>query len=685
MQKMYALHSNRFRIRFTREMVRDIKNPTDRDKEMINEHNRAHRNSEENKLQVLQKFYFPQMRAKILRVVKQCRTCKLNKYDRHPNKHAIQTTPTPKHPGHIVHVDIYHTNKQLILIVIDKFSKYAQVKLIRSKAIEDIREPLREIIFSFGVPKTIVIDNEKSLNSASIQFMVEDQLGIEIFKTPPYASTVNGQVERFHSTLSEIMRCLKTEQTHRSFQELLDRSTYEYNYTIHSTTGKRPIETFFGRRVSIDPEQYENARRENIDILRKRQAKDLETHNKTRQPIKTYSPGDIIYVRINKRLGSKLTARYRKEIVKEDKSSVIITEKERTLNRIKPKRFKKSINTIGKVWKWIAGNPDHDDLVTLESQINNIIDNNNNQVTINKIVFDRINKITAVSNKILKAVQSSEDIQHNVAVELKYKLRVIKEEIINIDYAIHWAKAGIVNSYILSNEELELVKSVILRNNLALYNVEESLELANIKIASNSTMLFYIVGIPLTNEEICESILIKPIKRKKYINKIPFEDIVTCNDKKIFAIKQKTLVTLPVIRAQSKLTAKKIALEGSYAVQFHNSTVIIDNQKYSFNEILTSKEEEILSLEMMKELHINNTKRLDALKTTHTAALVTNFSLTIMSIIFIAGLIIKLITKINFKAEPELSSYNVNANEADTQKVTTPEMAFSTEPTSPVF
>lgn len=85
------------------------------------------------------------------------------------------------------------------------------------------------------------------------------------------------------------MRCLKTEQTHRSFQELLDRSTYEYNYTIHSTTGKRPIETFFGRRVSIDPEQYENARRENIDILRKRQAKDLETHNKTRQPIKTYS------------------------------------------------------------------------------------------------------------------------------------------------------------------------------------------------------------------------------------------------------------------------------------------------------------------------------------------------------------------------------------------------------------
>ena len=74
---------------------------------------------------------------------------------------------------------------------------------------------MRQILFAFSVPKTIVIDNEKSLNSASIQFMIEDQLGINIFKTPPYASKVNGQVERFHSTLSEIMRCLQTERTPR--------------------------------------------------------------------------------------------------------------------------------------------------------------------------------------------------------------------------------------------------------------------------------------------------------------------------------------------------------------------------------------------------------------------------------------------------------------------------------------
>ncbi|CAD7001890.1 unnamed protein product [Ceratitis capitata] len=135
-----------------------------------------------------------------------------------------------------------------------------------------------------------------------------------------------------------------------------------------------------------------------------------------------------------------------------------------------------------------------------------------------------------------------------------------------------------------------------------------------------------------------------------------------------------------------EIDSQKIDLEGSYAVQFYNSTVIIDNQKYSVtgknrpvtgeplpailqSNIPSNKEEEILSLEMKKELHVDNTKRLAALETTHTAALIKNFSLTIISIIFIAALIIKLIMKINFKAKRKLSSYNMNANKADTQKI----------------
>lgn len=332
-QEVYSDHFSRYRIRFTRHQVEDVVNEEQQQGIIIETHKRAHRNTKENKIQILEKYYFPGMNNKIKKVVKQCTVCKLNKYDRHPTNPELKETPIPTHPGHTLHIDIYKTENNLVLTAIDKFSKYAQGKVVKSRAIEDIKEPLRQLLFLFGVPRVIVVDNEKSLNSSSINFMVEDQLGIQIFRSPPYKSSVNGQIERFHSTLSEIMRCLKSDGTHRSFIELLDRSIYEYNSSIHSTTGKKPIEIFFGRNSNIDPEQYEKARQDNIQRLKEKQYNDIKYHNKNRLPIITYNPGDTVYVKIHSRLGSKISPRYKQETVKENRTTTILTESNRVVHK----------------------------------------------------------------------------------------------------------------------------------------------------------------------------------------------------------------------------------------------------------------------------------------------------------------------------------------------------------------
>lgn len=332
-QDIYPLHFKTYKTRFTQIQVKDITNEAQQEEEILNEHKRAHRNSLENKIQLLQKFYFPKMTSKIKTIVKQCVTCKQHKYDRHPNKPELLATPIPEYPGHIIHVDIYRTDSNLVLTAVDKFSKYAQTRILKSRGVEDVREPLRQILFAYGVPKVIVFDNEKTFNSSSICFMLKDQLGIEIFKTPPYSSFVNGQVERFHSTISEIMRCLKADRTHRSFEELLDRAVYEYNSSIHSTTNRKPIEVFFGRNVSTDPTQFERARQENILRLKEKQNKDLDYHNKTRQPLKNYSPGEVIFAKINRRLGTKLSARFKKEVVKENHPTTILTESGKVIHK----------------------------------------------------------------------------------------------------------------------------------------------------------------------------------------------------------------------------------------------------------------------------------------------------------------------------------------------------------------
>lgn len=332
-QEIYPDHFGNFKIRFTQIFVEDILSESDQETMIVETHNRAHRNAIENKLQILEKAYFPSMITKIKRILKLCSTCKKNKYDRHPNQPKLNATPIPNYPGQVIHIDIFSTDKKLVLTAIDKFSKYAQTKILQGKSIEDIRRPLRDILFFYGVPKTVVMDNEKSLNSATILFMMKDELGIEVFTTPPYKSEANGQIERFHSTLAEILRCLKDEGICRNFEELLERSVNEYNHSIHSTIGRKPVDMFFGRTVDFSPGSYERTRENNITMLKKKQEKDLNYHNKDKKDVKQYIPGQEIFVRVNKRLGTKLTEKFKRELVRENKHSTVVTESGRVVHK----------------------------------------------------------------------------------------------------------------------------------------------------------------------------------------------------------------------------------------------------------------------------------------------------------------------------------------------------------------
>lgn len=332
-QEIYPDHFRNFKTRFSQKVVEDIISEADQENIILDTHARAHRNTTENKTQILEKYYFPGMFGKIKRIVKLCAICKKNKYDRHPNEPKISTTPIPSYPGQVVHIDIFSTDRKLVLTAVDKFSKYAQVRILKGKSTEDVRKPLREILFFFGVPKVVVIDNERSLNSASILFMMKDELNIEVFTTPPYRSEANGQVERFHSTLAEILRCIKAEGVCRDFDELLEKGVNEYNHSVHSTIDRKPVDIFFGRTVEFSPDSYDRTRQTNMEKLQEKQRKDLNYHNRGKLEAKVYIPGQTVFIKINKRLGTKLTERYKEEVVRENRNSTILTESGRIVHK----------------------------------------------------------------------------------------------------------------------------------------------------------------------------------------------------------------------------------------------------------------------------------------------------------------------------------------------------------------
>ena len=136
-QEIYPQHFRDYRIRFTQKLVEDIPNETEPDEKILKIHRRPHRNAEENRIQLLEHFYFPKISSKIKTLVSRCTICKENKYDRHPNKPLLNPTPIPNYPEHTVHIDIFSTEKQLVLTAVDKFTKFTRAKIIPSRSIED--------------------------------------------------------------------------------------------------------------------------------------------------------------------------------------------------------------------------------------------------------------------------------------------------------------------------------------------------------------------------------------------------------------------------------------------------------------------------------------------------------------------------------------------------------------------
>lgn len=151
-----------------------------------------------------------------------------------------------------------------------------------------------------------------------------------------------------------------------------------------------------------------------------------------------------------------------------------LTQMQNALNNLKPHRVGRSLNFIGSAWKWVAGNPDHDDFELIKNKMNNVLENNNKQVIINQLQNERINNITKITNDILTAMKNDNVINYKILLNLQYKIKLAKEELINIGYAIHWAKSGIINSVMLAKSEIELATDTLDRENLPYANPEEA-------------------------------------------------------------------------------------------------------------------------------------------------------------------------------------------------------------------
>lgn len=147
------------------------------------------------------------------------------------------------------------------------------------------------------------------------------------------------------------------------------------------------------------------------------------------------------------------------------------------LDQLAVSRPKRAIETIGKIWKWIAGSPDHDDKITIENKLNDLILNNNKQFVTNSKIFDAIKNV-------------KRDIKDDLIAE---KCNLIILELQNIITTLTLAKLGILNPAILNHNEI----NKIIKKEKTELTITELIDISKFKIVQNNNVIAIMIEYPI--------------------------------------------------------------------------------------------------------------------------------------------------------------------------------------------
>lgn len=155
-------------------------------------------------------------------------------------------------------------------------------------------------------------------------------------------------------------------------------------------------------------------------------------------------------------------------------------------------------NALGRAWKWMAGSPDSDDLKAINSSINQLVDNNNDQIEINQKLQISLVNLTNYLNDInsLDSQNFNEISKELDSLKILFNLDLINDEIEAIRNAIIFSKLNILNNKLLTSEETEEITTRLETQGIHQHLIDEALQFATTSVVTNGEVILYIVGIP---------------------------------------------------------------------------------------------------------------------------------------------------------------------------------------------
>lgn len=258
------------------------------------------------------KVWWPRIDRDAENLVRSCKGCTLVGLPNPPT--PMKRRELPEAPWVDIAIDLLGPlpSNDYLLVVVDYYSRYKEVKITKTITSLVIIKLLKEIFSRLGFPSSITADNGRQFVSDEFKSFCEE-CNILLFNTVPYWPQQNGEVERQNRDILKRLKIGKLEK--KDLQESLNEYLMMYNSTPHSVTGKTPTELFFRRqnRDKIPTLQDIENKEDDTEIRdkdRQQKEKGKEYGDKRRRARDSdLNEGDKVYVKeLNK--ANKLTLDY---------------------------------------------------------------------------------------------------------------------------------------------------------------------------------------------------------------------------------------------------------------------------------------------------------------------------------------------------------------------------------------
>ncbi|GFN78694.1 gypsy retrotransposon integrase-like protein 1 [Plakobranchus ocellatus] len=134
---------------------------------------------------------------------------------------------------------------EYILTLVDLSTRWAEGVPLRHISAKDVAQSLFDLFCRLGFPCEIQSDRGQQFMSQVLREF-NSLTNIKHFLSSPYHPQTNGVVERFHSTLKEILRKLAFDSP-SNWCQYLNAALFAYRCQVHTSTGYSPFFLLYGR------------------------------------------------------------------------------------------------------------------------------------------------------------------------------------------------------------------------------------------------------------------------------------------------------------------------------------------------------------------------------------------------------------------------------------------------------